>query len=131
MRNYAEQPDDTAVVEPVFARQNRLRMAFWAAFLLAAWSVLFFGFGLAQRAFDKLEQTPEDPRGYQVVRYGRGEPTARVATAADMRREKYQGIVTLAVYGALSGVAVFLMVTALMDYRTRLLGWAIRQLPGG
>jgi hypothetical protein len=131
MHSYQEEPLDAAADEPVFSHRNRMRMAFWAIFLLAAWSVLFFGFGLAQRAFDSLEQTPDDPSGYQVVRYGRGEPKARAATAADMQREKYRGVVTLAVYGSLSGVAVFLLVTALVDYRTRFLGWAIHQLPRG
>ena len=113
----------------LFTRRNRMRMVFWSAFLLVAWSLLFLGLGLAQAAIHDLQTTPLDPAGYEAVRYRRGEPEVREARPADMRGKKYRGVTTLAIYGTLSLVALFLLVTASVDYRTRLLGWSIRQLP--
>ena len=113
--------------EVLFSRRNRMQMAFWAVILLALWGSLFFA-GV-RPALQKLNHTPNDSSGYQVVTYDASGRVVRPATESDMWKEKYKGVISVAFFGVVSGAVGFLLLTALVDYRSRFLGWSIKQLP--
>ena len=120
--------NEPATDEVVFSRRNRMLMVFWSVCPIGPLGVPIRCWNTTG-GWSSWSEPPwaTQRRDYQVVE--NGGRTVRPATSSDMWKEKYSSVIGVAFFGMVCIATGFLLITAAIDYRTRFLGWSIRQLP--
>jgi hypothetical protein len=97
--------------------------------LMSAFAFLFFVAGFGQVLLTQFSQTPTNPKGYKVVRYDSTNGlTERPASEPDMIGHKFGALVPLALAFLVFVGGGFVMLSAVLGSRNRLLAWVILQV---